>query len=269
MTVGVEVPVVKMHGARNAFILIDERPARLSAYGDIAKNVCGFEGRLNGADGLLVLRDAPGYAAEMRIFNADGSEAEMCGNGVRCAALYLAERGAPDTFTLATAAGPIGVTIVSRDPFEARVDMGLVSFPGNALEETAAAPGGPWKFYDVSVGNPHAVLFVDNVAPVDLATLGVTLNWLERFPNGTNVHVVHVADESTLNVRHYERGVGLTEACGTGAVACAAAAIEIRGAKSPVTVNVPGGTLRVEWAPGETARLTGPAETMFERTIVL
>jgi diaminopimelate epimerase len=269
VTVGVEVPVVKMHGARNAFILIDERPARLSEYGKIAQKVCAFDGGLSGADGLLVVRDAAGHAAEMRIFNADGSEAEMCGNGIRCVALYLAERGAPDSFTIATAAGPIGVNIVSRDPFEARVDIGPVSFPGSALEETAAAPGGPWKFYDVSVGNPHAVLFVDNVAPVDLATLGVTLNWLERFPNGTNVHVVQIVDARAINVRHYERGVGLTEACGTGAVASAAAAIAIRGVESPVTVNVPGGTLRVEWAPGETARLTGPAETMFERTIVL
>jgi diaminopimelate epimerase len=193
----------------------------------------------------------------------------MCGNGVRCVARYLADRGAPDTFTIATAAGPIGVSVIAREPFEARVDMGLVTFPNDAREETVAAPGGPWTFYDASVGNPHAVLFVDDVNAADLDTIGVTMNWLERFPKGTNVHAVQMVDDGTLLVRHYERGVGLTNACGTGAVACAAVAIAVKGAQSPVEVRVPGGTLIVDWSPGETAKLTGPAVTMFERTIAL
>jgi diaminopimelate epimerase len=267
VTVGVELPVVKMHGSHNFFVLLDERPARVSDYGGLAKTLCRIDSAVDGADGLLVVRDAPGYAAEMRVFNADGSEAEMCGNGVRCVARYLAERGAPDAFSISTPAGPIGVTIVSREPYEIRVDIGTVSFPKDALEETAAAPGGPWTFYDVSVGNPHAVLFVDDVNAADLDTIGVTLNWLERFPNGTNVHAVQIVDDRTLLVRHYERGVGLTNACGTGAVACAAVAIAVKGLQSPVDVKVPGGSLRVGWAPGDTAKLTGPAETIFERTI--
>jgi diaminopimelate epimerase len=262
-----ELPVHKMHGSENTFVLIDERPAALEDYGLLARRLCAHDGELGGADGLLVIRDAPGFAAEMLIFNADGSQAEMCGNGARCAARYLAERGAGDRFRISTLAGPIEASILSREPFEVCVDMGPVRFPNDARAETATAAGSTWEFYDVSVGNPHAVIFVDDVNAVDVTTLGVTLNWLERFPDGTNVHVVDVVDDATLRVRHYERGVGLTQACGTGAVACAAVAMRVRGASSPVTVIVPGGRLRVDWQPGESARLTGPAETILERTL--
>jgi diaminopimelate epimerase len=247
MSTQLAIDAVKMHGTENSFILIDERPPRLEAYAALARRLCVHDSEFRGADGLLVVRDAPGFAAGMRIFNRDGSEAEMCGNGVRCVARYLAD----------------------RDPFEAQVDIGPVTFPNDARAETAPAAGAIWTFYDVSVGNPHAIVFVPDVSEPDLEALGVTLNWVERFASGTNVHIVEVVDSSTLRVRHYERGVGLTQSCGTGAVAAAAAAIRVHGVSSPVTVVVPGGTLRVDWQPGENARLTGPAETMFERTISL
>jgi len=260
--------VVKMHGAENTFAVIDERPATFARYDDLARELCAPGGELGGADGLLVLRDAPGVAAEMLVINADGSEAEMCGNGVRCIARYLADRGASDAFTIATAAGPIATTVVSRAPhFEARVDVGRVGFPGDARPEILTALGTAWTFYDVSLGNPHAVVFVDDAAAVDLSALGAAFNAHPRFARGTNLHLVQTLDPATLRVRHYERGVGLTRACGTGAVACAAAAIRIRGATSPVTVQVPGGTLVVGWRAGERATLTGPAEPLFERTL--
>lgn len=260
--------VVKMHGAENVFLLIDERPTRFERYDDLARTLCAPEGELGGADGVLVVRDAPGFAAEMRIFNADGSEAEMCGNGVRCVARYLSERGAGDAFTVTTAAGPIGVTVVAPAPeFSARVDIGAVTFPNDLKAESIDAVGATWTFYDVSLGNPHAVAFVDDPDDVDLAALGAAFAASPRFPHGTNLHLARVLDERTLQVRHFERGVGLTQACGTGAVACAAAAMALLGVHSPATVRVPGGTLRVDWAPGETARLTGPAETLFTRTI--
>ena len=269
MSTQLAIDAVKMHGTENSFILIDERPPRLEAYAALARRLCVHDSEFRGADGLLVVRDAPGFAAGMRIFNRDGSEAEMCGNGVRCVARYLADRGAGDAFVISTLAGPIGVNVVSRDPFEAQVDIGPVTFPNDARAETAPAAGAIWTFYDVSVGNPHAIVFVPDVSEPDLEALGVTLNWVERFASGTNVHIVEIVDSSTLRVRHYERGVGLTQSCGTGAVAAAAAAIRVRGISSPVSVVVPGGTLRVDWQPGENARLTGPAETMFERTISL
>ncbi len=269
MKAALATPVVKMHGAENTFVLLDERPARFDDYAELARRVCDPSGPLDGADGLLVLHARAGFAAEMLIFNADGSEAEMCGNGVRCAARYLFERGAGERFTLATAAGPIGVAVVAADPFAARIDLGPVSFPGGAREETIEAAGTRLSFYDVSVGNPHAVWFVPDVNAIDLATLGAALQRSERFPDGTNLHVVQQVDEATIRVRHFERGVGLTQACGTGAAASAAAAIALRGGRSPVAVLVPGGTLGVEWAPGSGAVLTGPAETIFARTIWL
>jgi diaminopimelate epimerase len=259
---GRAVSVVKMHGAQNVFALIDERPPRFQTYAELARTLCAKDGPIGGADGLLAVLTSPGYAAEMRIFNADGSEAEMCGNGVRCVARYLAERGAGSAFTVSTLAGPIGVTVTAPAPdFQACVDVGLVTFP-SALREERVGLAGARAFYSVSVGNPHAVFFVDDTGAIDLEALGAQLP-------ATNVHVARVVNDRTLSVRHFERGVGLTRACGTGAVACAAAATVVRGARSPVAVEVPGGTLTVEWQPGQTARLTGPAETLYERTLSL
>jgi len=260
---GRDVSVVKMHGAHNAFALIDERPPRFERYAELARTLCAVRGPLGGADGLLAVLTAPGFAAEMRIFNADGSEAEMCGNGVRCVARYLAERGAGERFAISTAAGPVDVTVVARKPvFEVCVDIGLVTFPNALREERLAGSPTPRVYFNVSVGNPHAVFFVDNVDEVDLRALGAQL------PE-TNVHVVRVLSDRALQVRNFERGVGLTYACGTGAVACAAAATVVRGTIAPIAVDVPGGRLSVDWRPGETARLTGPAETVFERTLSL
>lgn len=260
--------VVKMHGTENVFVLLDERPPRFERYDDVARKLCAPDGELGGADGILVVRDAPGFAAAMWIFNADGSEAEMCGNGVRCVARYLNERGAGESFAIETLAGPIGAEIVSPPPaFAVRVDIGPVRFPGNGALETIEALGHTWSFYDVSLGNPHAVIFCDDVDAIDLVGLGEALQRHPRFPQGTNVHLACVLDADTLRVRHFERGVGPTQACGTGVVACAAAAIATRGVGSPTKVFVPGGTLFVAWTPGENARLTGPAETMFARTI--
>jgi diaminopimelate epimerase len=259
--------VTKMHGAENSFIVVDERPPHFDRYADLARDLCDPRGELGGADGLLVIREAAGFDAEMRIYNADGSRAEMCGNGIRCVARYLAERGAGDALTLTTLAGPIGATIVAHEPYAVRVDMGAVTFPERGRPERLDLENAPWTFYDVSVGNPHAVVFAEDVAAIDLERLGAAFNRHARFEHGTNLHVVQMVDAGTLRVRHYERGVGLTQACGTGAVACAAIAIAVRDARSPVAVHVPGGVLAVEWRAGERAHLTGPAETIFERTI--
>jgi diaminopimelate epimerase len=266
------VAIEKMQGAGNAFFVIDERPPRVEPpgrYDRLARVLCASD-EFGGADGLLVIRDAPGFAAEMRIFNADGSEAEMCGNGVRCVARYLAERGAGDAFVVKTLAGPIGAQIVSHGPdFAARVNIGRVHFPNGYAAELLVTRGVRWRFYYVSLGNPHVVLFVEEPRDVDLVELSRVFNADERFPNGTNVHLAKIVDSRTIVVRHFERGVGLTLACGTGAVAAAAVAARLHDVESPVTVCVPGGTLVVEWSPGEDAWLTGPAESVFARTIEL
>ncbi|GAC1495707.1 MAG: diaminopimelate epimerase [Vulcanimicrobiaceae bacterium] len=257
----------KMHGAHNTFVLVDDRARARDAYDELARRVCAPDGPFDGADGLLVVGRTPGAFAHMRIFNADGSEPEMCGNGVRCVARYLADRGAPQAFTIGTLAGPIATEIVSREPFEARIDVGTVTFAAGVVPEALDVLGTTYAFVEVSLGNPHAVVFVDDERAIDLETLGRALNAHPRFPHGINLHVARVADGPALVVRHYERGVGLTQACGTGAVACAAVAIVTRGCTSPVTVHVPGGTLHVAWQPGATARLTGPAEPLFARPL--
>lgn len=228
-----------------------------------------------GADGLLVLSgaiDARDARVAVQIVNADGSEAEMCGNGMRCVARYLWERGAGDAFALQTRSGRIAATVTAREPFEATIDVGVVVFPRAAEEERLDVLGSTWRFYDVSLGNPHAVIFaadIDDVEDEELAAVASTLQEQRRFPGGVNVHVVQPVDAQTLHVRHYERGAGPTQACGTGAVACAAVAIQTRGYRSPVAVRVAGGTLHVAWQPGGNAWLSGPAVTLFEREVTL
>lgn len=263
------ISVTKMHGTHNDFILIDERPPRVASYGDLARTLCDREAGM-GADGLLVVREAPGYAAEMRIFNADGSEAEMCGNGVRCVARYLAQRGAGDRFVISTLAGPIETAVVAEAPdYLVRVDMGIPSFPEGEAMQALESVGRRWRYLSVSLGNPHIVIFVDDVAAVDLLRAGAELATHTRFAQGTNVHFVQVLDPHDLRVVHYERGVGPTQSCGTGAVACAVAAIVERRAQSPVTVRVPGGVLEVQWERGKSALMTGPAVTVFEEQVAV
>jgi len=255
----------KYHGAENTFVILDDRRPHGADVPALARELCAPGSELGGADGLLVIERADDADVRMRVFNVDGSEPEMCGNGVRCVVRYLVDRGADDHLTIATLAGPILADVVAREPFSVRLDMGAVSFPDGEAELAFDALGAQWPYVSVSVGNPHAVVFVDDPGAVDLVALGEAMQRDALFPRGTNLHAVR-ADVDRLTVRHYERGVGLTRACGTGAVACAAAAI-VRGvARSPVRVDVPGGRLLVAWQPGTHAFLTGPAEPMLERS---
>ncbi len=273
------VNVTKMHGTQNTFVLLDERVSRHQGdttgpqdYSALAKMLCDSAGPMAGADGLLALDDADDSGAALaavRIINADGSEAEACGNGMRCVARYLWERGAGGKFAIQTGQNRIAVTVTGGDPFEATVDLGPVRFPREAEEERVDAVGHTWRFHDVSLGNPHAVMFVADVDAIDLGSLGRALQQHSRFPCGVNVHVAHVQSAQLVRVRHYERGAGLTQACGSGAVACAAAAILLRGCVPPIEVHVPGGALHVAWQRGEHARLSGAAITLFEREVSL
>jgi diaminopimelate epimerase len=259
-----------MHGTHNDFVLIEEWASRGVSYGALAVRLCDRAQGL-GADGLLVVGEPQAGLdafATMRIFNADGSEAEMCGNGMRCVARFLVERGAPDAFVVATLAGPIGVEVLGRTPeFRVRVDVGTPELADDGGERRLEVAGRTWTYRAVSLGNPHIVIFVDDVTAIDVARDGAALATHREFEHGTNVHFVQRLDARRIAVRHYERGVGITQACGTGAVAAAAAAMTAGFVTSPVTVEVPGGTLVVDWRPGESASLSGPAEKVFERTV--
>ena len=251
------IAVAKMHGARNDFVVLDQRVAGIDGLNAFAVAVCDRRSGI-GADGLIALEESSSADVRMRIFNADGSEAEMCGNGVRCAARWLDEAGEGDRIRFETGAGTIHCEVVAREP-EYLVRVGM-STPHIAPH--------PVPFFDdarfVDMGNPHVVLFRKQVDDVDLTMLATRLQTVSMFPRGTNVHIAAIEGPRALRVRHWERGVGLTMACGTGAVACAAAAIEKRLVASPVEVFVPGGLLTVDWDGSGMAHLTGPAVRVFD-----
>ena len=265
------VRVVKMNGTRNEFVVLDERSPRFGEYGKLARRVCDRETGI-GADGLLVLLppSASGIAT-MRVFNADGGEAEMCGNGIRCVARYLWEEGCGNRFVLDTLGGPVGLEVVDhRSDVAVRVDLGVPQILQRYREGAAfEALGQTWRYGRVSVGNPHAVVFVDDPYAVDLERLGARVQSLPAFASGINLHLARALDIVTLAVRHYERGVGITQACGTGATAAAVLAIDDGRVRTPVQVQVPGGLLGVDWRPGGRATLWGDAEVEFERFLAL
>ncbi|MGR4064766.1 MAG: diaminopimelate epimerase [Vulcanimicrobiaceae bacterium] len=253
------VPLTKMHGARNDFVVVDLRAADVLLPGALAVSVCDRRSGI-GADGLLVIDASDVAGARMRVYNADGSEAEMCGNGVRCVARFLDEAGEGDRLRIETAAGIVETAVTQRAPdYLVRVSM-----PAPVLKERSH-PFERATF--VSIGNPHIVVFVTDLEAFDLDGQGGRLQEDVRFPGGVNVHAVTVAGDGSLRVRHWERGVGSTQACGTGAVAAAAAAIAAGLSTSPVRVEAPGGTLKVEWDGSGAVFLTGPAVRVFDTTI--
>jgi diaminopimelate epimerase len=221
-----------------------------------------------GSDGVLLLSgsDDPAFVAELRIFNPDGSEAELSGNGAREAILYLRRRGwtEEDTFSILTAAGPVTPTITSERTCS--VEMGRAStasrdFPsgGEDGRGTLAAAGREWAFQHVSIGNPQCAIEVgDGLEELDLAAIGPAIEGHELFPNRTNVSFF-AAEGSRVRARIFERGVGETLSSGTGASGAAVTAF-LRGASSPITVELDGGELEVEISPELDVCLSGWAE---------
>jgi len=221
-----------------------------------------------GSDGVLLLTrsEDPGLVAELRIFNPDGSEAELSGNGVREAVLYLRRRGwtDEDVFTVGTAAGPVSPTIASERTCS--VEMGRAStaskgFPSGKPDGRGSltAAGREWAFQHVAIGNPQCAIEVgDRLEDLDLGAIGPEIEAHELFPNRTNVSFYRV-DGSRVRARIFERGVGETLSSGTGASGAAVAAF-LRGASSPIVVELDGGELEVEISDDLDLRLTGWAE---------
>ncbi len=255
-----KVALTKMHGARNDFVILDRRASPVASLDSFARWVCDRRAGI-GADGLIAIETSSRQGIAMRTINADGSEAEMCGNGIRCAARWLDESGEGDRIDFETAAGEVCTAVVSRSPeYLVRVTVPMRGVRARALE-----------FLDdavfVDLGNPHVVLFRDNVEDVDLEVLAPSLQTHSSFTEGTNVHVAAIEGSDRLRLRHWERGVGVTLACGTGAVAAATAAIESGRVSSPVTTFVPGGRLVVEWDGKGAATLIGPAVRVFDTEV--
>ena len=265
--------VTKCQGAGNDFVLVDRTAGAPFDYPATAKALCDRRYGV-GADGMLVLstpsqRDVD---VRMRIFNADGSEAETCGNGIRCVARYWHERrpGAPRAVAVETLSGIVRATIAGTGAECAiRTSIGV---PEDVFvyDEPQDVGGISAAVADVLIGNPHSVAFVD-VAPdgLDLAAIAAQVEAGGPFENGVNVELARVRDGG-IDMRVFERGVGETLACGTGAVAVGVAAVTMRRAASPVKVAMRGGDVIVEWSgPDEQAYLTGGAELVFDTVVEL
>src|SRR5690554_5521513 len=264
------VEFVKYHGLGNDFIPIEDVGGELPPLGGRhAKTLCHRQFGI-GADGLvLVVQDEDLYT--MRIFNADGTEAEMCGNAIRCVADYLAKTGL--VFGPVFQIGSLsGVKEISVDGELYTVDMGEADFSfsqGGAVE--ILSHGVTWTTYPVSMGNPHAVIFVDDLDELDFQLWGPRLEAAQEWPSGSNIEFVQVLAPDQIRVKVWERGAGPTLACGTGA--CASAAVSARQGligsltEGSVKVSLPGGDLAIHAGEDNHIFMTGPATRVFSGRI--
>jgi diaminopimelate epimerase len=230
-----------------------------------------------GSDGLIMIMPSPVADARMRIFNADGSEAQMCGNGIRCVAKYLYECGIKksDRLTIETAAGikTIELTTVNGNVTQVKVEMGTPGLLRNdipMLGENEQVIDVPIQVNDtvlnitcVSMGNPHCITFVDDVDSVDLSVTGKAIENHELFPERINAHFVQQISANKIKMRTWERGSGETLACGTGAVATGVACVLNNLTERVISTQLPGGELTVEWTDDNKTYMTGPAEFVF------
>jgi diaminopimelate epimerase len=270
----VRLDFVKMHGLGNDFLVFDQAasgPPSAATLRRLADRHTGI-----GFDQALALAAAqsPGAAARYRVFNADGDEVEQCGNGARCVAALLAQRNGLERgeLLLESSAGPITARLLGAG--RVAVAMGVPNFRPEALPFLAdreaksyalATPSGALEIGAVAIGNPHAVLLVPRVAAAAVDSVGPTVENHPRFPGRTNVEFMEVVDPGHIRLRVHERGVGETRACGTGACGAVAVGRQLGLLGPKVMVDLPGGTLEVEWAgPGTPVWLTGPTATAFE-----
>jgi diaminopimelate epimerase len=285
----------KYEGLGNDFILIDDRDkATPSLTPDQSKRLCDRNFGVGGDGVIFALKaeDNDEYDYRMRIYNSDGSEPEMCGNGIRCMAKFLQDllgEDAKSSYKIDTLAGPI-IPVLNADG-TVTVDMGApileaslipTTLPPNAddgvsvIEQSYTVPenGKTWKITTVSMGNPHAIIFVDDLDAINLEREGPPLETAPVFPAKTNVEFVQVCTDTHLKMKVWERGAGPTLACGTGACALTVAAIragKIPGG-NPVRVTLPGGDLVIEWKQqkdNNKVYMTGPATFAFEGRAVV
>ena len=261
-----------MNGAGNDFVVIDNRDLRHQLHRDTIARICHRQ-RGVGADGLLAVEPAQdGGDYRFRYYNADGGEAEMCGNGARCFGQFIRREihgGDLASATFETIAGLVSVQFPGDE-----VQIGLSTPHGLRLGQVIEVDGQPLTVHSVNTGVPHAVIEVDDLEAAEVFRIGRIVRRHEAFaPAGTNVNFMKAIAPGQIAIRTYERGVeDETLACGTGMVACAIVHHELTGAPAPIAVRVKGGeTLRVEFAQNgadyEKVRLTGPADFVFRGTI--
>lgn len=253
----------KMHGLGNDFVVIDARTAPVVISESRARAIADRHAGI-GCDQLILIGNAPDADVSMQIFNADGSEVEACGNATRCVPLFVGR-----DVTIRTKAGLLDARLIDGG---ASVDMGAPRFDWDAIPLAYAMDtltmAASWEDLPapaaVNVGNPHVVFFVEDLDAVDTARLGPLIEHDPLFPQRVNVNFAQIVGDAHIRLIVWERGAGLTRACGTGACATAIAAIRRKLAAGPVTVTLPGGDLVIDWRPGGTIMMTGPATHVFD-----
>ena len=254
----------KLHGLGNDYIFLNCMGGMPDDPGGLARKLSHRHFGVGG-DGVICIGPSESGDFRMRIFDADGSEGEMCGNGIRCAGKYVYELGLTDRTRLVfeTLAGlrRVELQLTGGRVTCAVVDMGI---PAVAPPRRVFALGRTCTGTPVSMGNPHFVLEEEHLAQADLAALGRALEQLPCFPGGVNVELIRVTARDELEMRVWERGSGETLACGTGACAAAAAMIRAGRLDRQVRVRLPGGVLEVEWSPRDGhVYMTGPTVAVF------
>jgi diaminopimelate epimerase len=268
----------KMHGLGNDFLVVDDREAQPVDWPALARRVCVRHTGV-GADGIMLIQTSDRADLRMRLFNADGSEAQMCGNGVRCVAEYVAVHGiSGDHVVWETGGGPVvtdrlGEGLVTVDMGPPRFSPAAIpaDFPGldEVIDQPLQVGGLNLRVTCVSMGNPHCVTVVDDVDAFPLGQVGPLVEHHAVFPQRTNFEIVQVLSRTRVRQRTFERGVGETNACGTGAAAVGVAMQRLGLSDSPVTVELRGGPLHIAWAPGQPVRMTGPAQRVYTGHLML
>ena len=282
-----EIDFVKMHGLGNDFILIDclNKPLGDSSFlSYLAKKLCDRNFG-TGSDGLILILPSSNTDLKMRIFNSDGSEAQMCGNGIRCFAKYAYENKlvSKNKFTVETLAGIITPELIFKDKEISgiKVDMDIpklkrreIPMEGKndptVVDETLKIDSKyVFKITCVSMGNPHCIIFVNNVQSIPVDEIGPKIENHPLFPEKTNVEFIQVLNKQEINFRVWERGVGETLACGTGACAALVAAVLNKKTDREVIIHLPGGDLDIQWADDGHVYMTGPAELVFRGEMII
>ena len=269
----------KMQGLGNDFVIVDARNLTLPTdLADWSKKLCDRHFGI-GADGLMLVLPSECADIRMQILNSDGSEAEMCGNGIRCFAKFVYEEGLVknNPMTVETLAGlmvpevvldasgqVVLVTVDMGEPRLTRAEIPMLGDNGQVSDETLHVAEKPFQITAVSMGNPHCVTFVDDIGQADLEKWGPLLEHSPSFPKKTNVEFVQVLNRQEVIMRVWERGASITMACGTGACATAVACVLNGRTERKITVHLDGGDLKIDWDEASNhIFMTGAAETVF------
>ena len=273
----------KMQGLGNDYVYVNCFKETIENPPEMAKKVSNRNFGI-GSDGLIMINPSNVADFEMEMYNADGSRSEMCGNGIRCVGKYVYDYGLTEKehISVETLAGIkyLDLTVEDGKVKLVKVDMGspelvpenipIVADGNRVIDEPINVNGTEYRMTGVSMGNPHAVVYVEDVKGLDIETIGPAFENHERFPNRVNTEFVKVLDRNTVEMRVWERGSGETMACGTGACAVAVACILNGFTEDKVTVKLLGGDLQIEWdKEADKIYMTGPAEVSFDGEINL